>query len=143
MANLCLFISESNGTRIPNAQLQFALKANIGDAFVWQDSNVFTSLVIGSTHYFGIKRRSDGLILSQGDAFVVGNNSEPYEATYTGTVIVIPKSEHGKNKVASITIIDSQNATLGNNPTILRTSPDEETVIINLDESQTITVRIS
>jgi hypothetical protein len=143
MANFCLFISESDGTRIPNSELQFSLKANIGDTFVWQDSNVFTGLTIGSTHYFGIKKRSNGLILIEGDAFIVGNNSEPYEAIFEDvSEIIIPQSEHGKNKVASVTIIDSQDSIIGNNPTILREAPDEETVIINFDEPQTVTVRI-
>lgn len=142
MASITLQVNNSvaNGGGVLSPSLfQYGTRYNTGTPYTWVDTSEVTGLIAGLV-YWAIRDKSNiNYIVSQGSKVITENNALPFEGQFTGTVISIPQSQHLKAKVGGVIVKDSNNILLLNTPQLL----SDETVVIYLEESQTVTVRIS
>lgn len=137
MGNITINLSNTAGQSVPITGYLFAVRQkNVGN-FIYVSSNTFTNLSDGIYEY-SIKK--DGSVIANGEVSINNESSElPYTTQRTGSVFVIPQSEHGKTKVRDVVVYDS------NGDIITRThrlNLLNETVTIELAEQSSVTIRI-
>lgn len=138
-----------NGIEIDENAHEYSLRANPNDPHVWVGSKTFSNVQAGNK-YYTIRRKSDRLPVSSGSILVLVTTDMPYEETFNATESIftrtISQSEHGKQKVKSVMVIDlDSQTTLLNNWTIYTNidPPYSEGITINLEPFQRVLIRIA
>lgn len=143
MAELIITATNSSGV-IPINQLEYSLRTSLQAAHVWVASNVFSNLGQG-TYYGTVRRQADKSIVGTSVLNILSSTNLPFEREYSGGEIWIAQSEHGKSKISSVMIIDKATGwSLNNNFRLITNNlpPYDEGVAINVEENQTVVVRI-
>lgn len=137
MGNITINLSNTGGQSVPITGYLFAVRQkNVGN-FIYVSSNTFTNLSDGIYEY-SIKK--DGSVIANGEVSINNESAElPYTTQRTGSLFVIPQSEHGKTNVRDVVVYDTYGDVITRTH---RLDLSNETVTIELAEQSSVTIRI-
>lgn len=138
MGTLRIILKDAIGqVRDPNL-FEYSLRTALNQSHVWGNLNLFSNLSTGR-YYYSVRKKDDGTPVSEGFEDLTTLNELPFEIELTGIELTIPQSQHGKQMVRNVLVIDSNRNILTVTPQLL----SNESVIVLLQEEQKVKIRIS